>query len=92
LACWQPSGAFSERQQGIDKSLNRLCNAVRLQRVPNQSTLRGEVGVFGEFDARSEVGGEERRISKVDMQCFSWIKLWDWQRPNEIVEVTRVAL
>ena len=48
--------------------------------------------VVGQFDSRGDFGGVQRRCGEVRVQSLARIELGDRQRPNQIVEVARVAL
>ena len=44
------------------------------------------------FNADGDCGGMQRSCSKVSMQNINSVVLRDRQRPDQIIEVTRVAL
>lgn len=46
----------------------------------------------GQIDARGDRGGVERRSGEVDVKRLGRIEFGDRQRPDQIVEMARVAL
>ena len=47
---------------------------------------------LGQFDARGDCGGVLRRRGKVHVQRFGRVEFGDRQRPDQVVEVTPIAL
>ena len=85
--------AASKGKQRVDEALDRFRHAVGHSRARLiNPPFRGEMRFGGKLDIRGDVGCMQRCRCKVGMKRLRRVELGDRQRPDQIVEVARVAL